>query len=105
MLIRSHIDEIDDDQTAEIAQAQLADNLLYRFEIRGEYRRCWIALANKPAGVDIDSDKRFRVVNDNIATRFQPDFALQGAFDFSFDAKRLEKWGRVLIVHEICHQM
>ena len=105
MLVRVHIDKINDDQAADISQAELAHNFVHGFEIRGEHRRRRIALANKPPGVDIDGNERFGVINDDITTRFQPDFALQGAFNFFFDAKGLEQRHRLLIQDEICRQM
>ena len=70
-----------------------------------EHRRCWIALANKPSGIDIDGHECFGVINDDIAARFQPDLALQGAFDFFFNAKRLKQRHRLLIEDEVCCQM
>src|SRR5207244_13406574 len=59
-----HVDEVDNDDAAKIAQANLADDFLYGFEVgldngvlepRG-------ALADKLAGVDVDGHERFGVI-------------------------------------------
>ena len=94
MLVRVHIDKVNDDQATDISQAELAHDFVHGFEIGGEHRRCRIALADKPSGVDIDSHQSFGVVNDDIAARFQPDFALQGAFD-SFSTPNASNSGGV----------
>ena len=36
MLVRAHVDEIDDDQAADIPQPQLPGNFIGRFEIGGQ---------------------------------------------------------------------
>ena len=66
MLFGVHVDEIDDDNTAEVAQAQLAGNHLRRLEIGLEYGVVKSAAADKTAGVDVDRGQRFCLVDDQV---------------------------------------
>ncbi|MOA00646.1 hypothetical protein D3C78_1200190 [compost metagenome] len=86
----THIDKVDDDNAAEIAQAQLARDRLGRFNIGVENRVVKIAVTNKRTGIDINGSHRFGLIDDQIAARFQLDFALQRALDFVFDIKEIE---------------
>lgn len=82
---RSHIDKVDNDQAAEVAQTQLAGNLVSRFEVGVERRLFDIAAAGSAGGVDIDSGQRFSAVDDDRATGRQTDFTLEGGFNLGFD--------------------
>jgi len=63
-----HVDEIDDDDATQIAQPYLAHDFLDRINVGFDDRvfetRC---LANILAGIHIDRNQRFRLVNDNVA--------------------------------------
>src|SRR6266849_1131118 len=83
-----HVDEVNDNDAAEVAQANLANDFFDGFEIglddgvleaRG-------AFADKLAGVDIDGDERFGVVNDDVAAGFEPDLGAQGFVELVLDA-------------------
>ncbi len=54
MTYRRHIDKVDNDQAARVAQTQLAGNLVGRFEIGVERGFFDIAAASRAGGVDID---------------------------------------------------
>ena len=82
---RGHIDKVDNDQTAEVTQAQLASYLVCRFQVGVERSFFDIAAAGCTRGVDVDSGQRFgRVDNDRTAGR-QANFTLEGGFDLRFD--------------------
>ncbi len=51
---RRHIDKVDNDQAAQVAQTQLAGNLIGRFQVGIKRRFFDIAAASRAGGVDID---------------------------------------------------
>src|SRR5690348_7789379 len=58
-----HVDEVDDDQSAQIAQAELARQLLRGFEVGTQRRLLDVRTARGARGVDVDRDHRFRMVD------------------------------------------
>ncbi len=66
-----HVDEIDDDEAGEIAQAQLASDLVGRLQIGAQRRVLDIMLAGGAARVDVDGDQRLGLIDDEIAARLQ----------------------------------
>ncbi len=66
-----HVDEVDDDQAGEVAQLQLAGDLLGRLEVGVERRLLDGELARRLAGVDVDGDQRLGLVDDEVAARAQ----------------------------------
>ena len=85
-----------DDQAGEIAQPQLAGDLVRRLDIGAQRRLLDIALARRAAGVDVDRDKRFRRVDDDIATGAELNRRLMHRVQMLFDAELLEQ--RLLVV-------
>src|ERR1700730_11157487 len=92
-----HIDEVDDDDAAEVAQANLAHDFFHRFQIgfddgvfeaRGTF-------ADEFAGVYVNGHERFGVVDDDIAAGLEPHFGAQGFIEFVLDAELFED-GRFL---------
>src|SRR5260370_1807459 len=86
------VNEVDDDDAAEVAQANLADDLLDGFEVglsdgvleaRG-------ALADELAGVDVDGYECFGVVDDDVAVGLEPNFGAQRFVELVLDAEFLE---------------
>ena len=65
VLLRQHVDEVDDDEATEIAQTQLPCNLVRRFEVRVESGGFDVAAARGACRVDVDGDQCFRGVNDD----------------------------------------
>src|SRR5690348_6081660 len=66
-----HIDEIDDDEPGQIAQAQLAPDLVGSFEIGAQRGLFDVALASRAPGIDDDRDQRLGLVDDDVAARAQ----------------------------------
>src|SRR5579862_8285747 len=87
-----HVNEIEDDDAAEIAQANLADDFLDGLEVGlddGVFQSR-AAPADVFAGVDVDSHESLGVVDDDVATRLEPDLGAQGAVELLLDAELLE---------------
>ncbi len=97
ILGRLHIDEIDDDQSANVADAQLAGNLVSRLEIRVERGRLDIAAARGTRRVDVNRDEGLGVVNDDTAAGGQLDFVRVGRLDLALDLKSRKERNIVLI--------
>ena len=66
-----HVDEVDDDQAGEVAQAKLTGDLVGRLEIGAERGVFDIVLARRAARVDVDRDQRLGLVDDDVAARLQ----------------------------------
>ncbi len=87
-----HVDEVDDDDAAQVAQANLADDLRHRVEVGlddGVFKAR--RLADIFAGVDVDGDQRFSLVDDDGAAGLEPDLGAQGLGDFVLNAEVLEE--------------
>ena len=73
-----HVDEVDDDDAADVAQAQLVDDLLGRLEVRARDRVLQarlLAAADERARVDVDDRQRLGVVDHQVAAAGQVDAA------------------------------
>jgi hypothetical protein len=78
VLLLFHVDEVEDDDAAEVAQSNLAHDLLHRFEVGLQNRVLETAgglLADVAAGVHVDRDQRFSLIDNDRPARLQPDFA------------------------------
>src|SRR5579862_4027437 len=87
-----HVDEVDDDDATEIAQADLADDFFDGIDIGlddgvFETRR----FADVLAGVDVDRDQRFGLVDDDVAAALEPDFRLERLVHLLFQAELFEQ--------------
>src|SRR6266851_5555810 len=85
-----HVDEIDDDYAADVAQAELVDYLFNRFEIGLEHGLFLVFLADEATGVYIDRSKRFGLIEDQVPSGFEPDLSLQRALDLWLDIEVVE---------------
>ena len=85
ILAAVHVDEIDHNQAAKVAQAHLAGNFFSGFEVGVERRFFDVAAAGGTRRVDVDGGERFSAVDDNRAARGQPYFALMGRFNLAFN--------------------
>ena len=62
-----HVDEVDDDQTAQVAQAHLAGDFFGGFHIGFERGVFDVRAACRAGGVDVDGNQGFSVVDHNRA--------------------------------------
>src|SRR5690606_36920144 len=89
--LEHHVDEVDDDDAADVAQAELADDLLGRLQVvarHGLLERA--ARARELAGVDVDDRHRLGAVDDERAARGQPDLAVHALRELLVDAVHRE---------------
>jgi len=92
LLEHLHVDEVDDDDAAEIAQPDLADHLVDRLQVGLEHGLLEVALADVLPGVHVDGDQRLGVVDDDVA----PDFShtrRRRAFSMSFSIPKASNTG------------
>ena len=86
-----HVDEVDDDHAADVAQADLAHDLLGGLQVVGGDRLFQRAAgAGELAGVDVDDGHGLGAVDDQGATRRQPHSARQRLLQLLVDAVDLE---------------
>ena len=71
VLVLAHVDEVDDDEAAEVAQAQMARHLLGRLEIGAQRRVLDIALPRRPARVHVDRHQRLGRVDHDVAAALE----------------------------------
>src|SRR3990170_625648 len=100
VLFRIHVDEVDDDDAAEVPQPQLARDHLRRLQIGLEYRVVEAADPDEAAGVDVDCRQRFGLVDNQVAAGLEIDPPRQRLLDFSLDAVEFKKRPRAGIMLE-----
>jgi len=101
-----HVDQIENDDSAEISQTNLTRNLLDCFHVRLRDRvlESGISLSNEFAGVDVDSNERLRLVDDEISSRLQPNSRLQSFLDFILNTVSFEnRFVACIQLHTIHH--
>ncbi len=76
-----HVDEVDDDDAADVAQPELAGDLVGRLEVGVERRLLLAALLCRATRVDVDGGQRLGAVDDDRAAAGQLDLALEDALD------------------------
>ena len=64
-----HVDEVDHDEAGEVAQAQLARDLVGRLQVGAQRGILDVVLAGGAAGVHVDGDEGLRLVDDEGAAR------------------------------------
>ena len=94
---RFHIDEVDDDQAADIPQAQLPRDLLGRFEIRIARGRLDITATRAARRIDVDRDECFRMIDHETAAGRQSDLVRVRRLDLALDLVAREQGDRVLV--------
>src|SRR4029450_8263284 len=86
-----HVDEVDDEKAAEVAQSNLTRHLRNGLEIRLEDRLLEILLADVFAGVDVDRDERLGLMDDDRSSRRERNAALERVLDLGLHAEPLEE--------------
>ncbi|MDR9000031.1 hypothetical protein FEP67_06196 [Burkholderia multivorans] len=102
-LRRFHVDEIDHDQAAEVAQAQLAGDFVGRFEVRAGRRFLDVGALGGARRVHVDRDERFGVVDHDRAARRQRHRARVGRFDLVLDLEAREQRHVVVVALHLRH--
>ena len=85
-----HVDEIDDDQAGQVAQFQLARDFVGRFEVRLEGGLLDVALAGRPARIDVDRHQGLGGAQHNGAAGFELDGRALDVVDLRLDLIALE---------------
>ena len=80
-----HVDEVDDDQAGEVAQAKLAGHLVGGLDVGAQRRLLDAALAGGAAGVDVDGDQRLGLVDHQVAAGAQLHGRLQHGVEMVLD--------------------
>ena len=93
-----HVDEVDDDDAAEVAQAQLARDHLRRLEVGLEDRVVEAAAADEAAGVDVDRRHRLGLVDDQVAAALEIDAPRERLLDLVLDVAGVEQRPVALVV-------
>src|SRR5690606_36892976 len=97
VLDRSHVDEVDDDQTADITQTQLAGDLFRRFQIGLQGGFLDVAALGGARRVAVDGNQCFGRVDDDGTAGRQFHFTLEGGFDLAFDLETVEQRDAVFV--------
>ena len=74
-----HIDEIDDNDTAYIAQPELIGDFLHRLHVGLENGFFKIVFSDKTSRIDINHRQGLGSLDDNVAAAAQPDLFVKGA--------------------------
>ena len=80
-----HIDEVDDDQAAEVTQTHLTRNFFSSFFIGVEGSGFDVSAGGGAGGVNVDGNQSFSVVDHNRAARGEGNGSGVGRFDLIFD--------------------
>src|SRR5690606_28276183 len=89
--LQHHVDEVDDDDAAEVAQPQLADDLLGRLQVVPGDRLLEVAaLTGELPGVDVDDDHRLGPVDHQQTAARQAQLAVQRLGELLVDPVRGE---------------
>ncbi|MNM69579.1 hypothetical protein D3C81_811770 [compost metagenome] len=85
-----HVDEVDDDDAAQVAQPQLPRHRLRRLQVGAEHGFFQVALADEGTGVHIDGGHRLGLVDHQITTGLERHLLVQRTDDFILHAKHVE---------------
>ena len=92
-----HVDEIADDQTADVAQSKLTRDFVRRFEVGLQNGSINIASAFVATGVDVDSHQRLGFVDHDVTAAPEPDLSMKGVIDLFLNTVGFEDWRRAFI--------
>ena len=86
-----HVDEVDDDQPGEVAQAELPRDLVGGLEIGLERGVLDMVLARRAAGVDVDRDQRLGLVDHDVAAGLELHDRREHGVELALDAVAREQ--------------
>ncbi len=99
-----HVDEVDHDQTGEIAQAELTRDFLGGFEIGLQRGVFDVVFAGRTARVHVDRDQSFGLVDDDIATGAQLHGRREHRVQLALDAHaREQRLAVAILLHRAAH--
>src|SRR5574340_968373 len=98
-----HVDEVDHDQAAEVAQAQLAGDLLRRLEVGVERGGLDVGALGGARRIDVDRGQRFGMVDHDRAAGRQAHFARMGGFNLVLDLEAREQRYVVHVAFDAVH--
>ena len=104
MFFQHHVNKINDDDAAQIAQPQLAGDGVAGFQIGFEDGFVKIACAHKSACVHINRGHRLGGFNNQIAAKIQINTRLQRAVNLGFHAKRFKQRALALKTLQFFHR-
>mgnify|MGYP001487211456 CR=1 FL=1 len=90
VVVARHVDEVDDDDAAEIAQPQLARDGGRRLEIGLEDGLFEVAMADETPSVDVDGSHRLGLVDHQIATTLELHLAAHRLVQLILDTEQIE---------------
>ena len=98
-----HVDEVDDDEAAQVAQAQLPGDLVGGLEVGVERRLLDVVAARGARGVHVDRHERLGVVDHDGAAGGQGHVATVGALDLVLDLEAREERDVVAVELHLVH--
>ncbi len=101
VFFRAHINQVEDDQPADVAQAQLPGDFADGFEVGRQDSLRLVFAAVAFAGVDVNGDHRFRLVNADIASAGQRHFAIEDAVDLVDEVMLCKDRGWILVEFDL----
>src|SRR5258705_6967592 len=97
ILLVLHVDEVEDDDPAEIPETKLARDLGRRLEVRLQDRLFLALLPREAPGVHVDRDQRLGLVDRDVAPLLEPHLALHRLLDLRLDLEVVEDRGLAAI--------
>src|SRR5690606_16294369 len=92
-----HVDEVDDDQAADVTQAQLTGDFLGGFEVGLQRSLLDVATLGGTGRVDVDGNQGFGVVDDDGTAGGQLDLTVESRLDLALDLEAVEQRYAVLV--------
>ncbi|MCY1372606.1 hypothetical protein D9M69_598250 [compost metagenome] len=105
MVVTRHVDEVDDDDPAQVAQAQLPRNGLRGLQVGLEDGVVEVARTDEAAGVHVDGGQRLGLVDHEVAARFQVDTPAQRLRDFLVHRIQVEDRPLALVVLQLARRL
>lgn len=105
VIFRLHVDEVDDDDAAKVAQAQVTGDGRRRLDVGIEDGLFQIAMADKGACVDIHRGHGFGLVDDEVTAGFQLHLALQRPLDLVLHVVEIEDGRLAGVVLQLAGQL
>ena len=95
-----HVDEVDHDQTGEVAQPELARDFLRRFDVGLERGVLDVMLSGRASGVDVDRDQGLGLVDHDVAAGAQLHGRREHRVELALDAvAREDRLGILVELH------